>query len=261
MEAGAAPAAVSAPAPPAKVAAGGTTPVASSGVPAAAATGAAEKTDKPKIVVSKVGAEKEIPLHFVDEIDAYKPRILPPHREEYWTWAVLHKWYPKMPPNFSSWFSAARADDYDTNIATFPKRYVRFLNRSMSKKWDRAYLYLLIVWLIIVGVYSDGFLDSIIEIPIALLNIPLVLMSITQFIPIVGAIMGTVYYNDLIKFMAVKKIGDWVREPNEFSTSRITFLLYLIVILFFLSLQALVGVLVAQYIEFAYYGGTFLLYR
>jgi hypothetical protein len=149
-------------------------------------------------------------IDYVDDTTKFRPKWTRRDRVQYWSWVSENKWRPTLPPDFVSWLNQYRMNDYDLEIKYYPLGPVVFVRFCTSYYLDYAYIYLFMLWLVLLGLSTDGFLDGIVTLDPSLVALPLMLMMVTQVIAIVGGLVGVVYFNDLTKFLAIQQISKWV---------------------------------------------------
>lgn len=132
---------------------------------------------------------------------------------KYWRWLVAHHYYPRLNPNFVSWLEQSRHVDYSLEVKFYPVLSVVFLRTATHYYWDYAYLWLGVIFLVLLGLHVDQFLDDYYVIDAATVAFPLLLMVVVQTVPVAGAVVGVVYMNDLAKFLANAQIDRWVWLP------------------------------------------------
>ena len=123
---------------------------------------------------------------------------------------MAHHYRPKLKESFVSWLEQSRQVDYALEVKFYPLLPVTFIRLTTHYNWDYLYLWMLVLFLVLLGLYVDGTLNDIYVIDSTTLCIPLVLMILSQSIPVLGALIGVVYYNDLTKFLARAQIQFWV---------------------------------------------------
>ena len=171
---------------------------------------------------------------YADDEDLYKPRISREQRVLYWQHLVQNKGRKVPPASFTPWIKIFAEEAKDEELKEFPSLYIIILGRLVSNVWDYCYLFLFLVWLVLLLFRYDTKFNKMISpglvpagIPEGALHLPLLLMFLCQLIPCIGASYCIVFWNDLVKVIARKKLSNW----------------------------SFVAVLLAQYFEFNYYGG------
>jgi hypothetical protein len=147
--------------------------------------------------------------------------------DAYWRWLVAHHYHPKLKPDFVSWLEESRHVDYSLEVKFYPIIPVAFVRATTHIYWDYIYLWMCALFFILLGLQLDHVLDDVYVLDAGTIALPLVAMLLAQIVPIIGAVVAVVYFNDLAKFLSKVQITRW----------------------------AVNAVLVAQYIEYAYYGG------
>lgn len=168
---------------------------------------------------------------YADDTDFYLHRLNRDQRVEYWGHALeLNPGkIEKLPDDsFQGWTAIRRRPPADS-LTNYPGYLLSLLKIITSPLWDRIYLYFFGLWIILEIVVTDNFIPPSVGIgtgsPVLLL--PLVVMLLSQAIPICGTSFFVNYYNDLTRAYARKEFTSW----------------------------AFCAVLVAQYIEYFFYGG------
>jgi hypothetical protein len=152
-------------------------------------------------------------IDYIDDAQIYKPRIKTSDRMLYWNWVIQNNWRPSMHHDFKSWTAASRQNDFSTEVQYYPLYPTYYLIFSLSQIWDYIYLSLFILWLLLLGASTDGFVTFLSP---SFVQILLLLMMVSQIISVLGAVIGVVFYNDLAKFLARTMIGKWVIKLKRF---------------------------------------------
>lgn len=234
--------------------------------PLAAPTGSeADKKSPPKAKVKAKGGDQFLKVAvtepYADDTDLYFPKITRKDRLEYWNKMMDQRARRVPKKNFFSYFDNLAMGDPEAG--KFPFMFKIGLAIVKSKTWDYLYLGLFMLWLLLeVAVYdgiaakyapaglipsdATGSLDgsnstssigssnaaaiagaAAIGLTPTTMLVPLVFMFVVQCIPTLGIIYFVCRCNDLTRFMARGKMGNW----------------------------AFTAVLMAQAIEFWFYGG------
>lgn len=152
---------------------------------------------------------------YVDDNEAYVPRISRAVKYEYWK-ALLPNRGPRrpLPKSFVSWKSREIADVNEE--ANYARVYLYGFNFIRSGTWDQRFLNLFIIWLLLIVFFVDGWAETLAP-SVATMNagnqilvIPPFIMFITQLIPFLGMLYFISNCNDLVHFKAVKEMGTWV---------------------------------------------------
>lgn len=175
---------------------------------------------------------------YADDFTLYKPRLTVEQQCEYWLQLLKTKVRRQVPKGFVSWVKSVKKVDDDDNLDDqFPSSTTQLVKFITSVVWDRIYLGMFLLWLLVVIYIQDGWADkyplpsaggvSAKDAPAGTMLIPVIFMMLSQVVPTVGVIYCVARCNDLTKYLASKNFGDW----------------------------AFTSVLVAQYIENFYFGG------
>eukprot|EP01032_Pedospumella_encystans_P009840 gene9840-11553_t len=151
---------------------------------------------------------------YVDDNDAYVPRISRADRYEYWM-KLLPNRGPRrpLPKAFVSWKSKEIA--MVNEEANYYRIYSIMFNIVKSKSWDHRYINLFIIWILLIVFFVDGWAESMAPFLIdlntgnQLLAVPPFLMFITQLVPFLGMMYFITHCNDLVHYRAIKEIGSW----------------------------------------------------
>ena len=152
---------------------------------------------------------------YVDDNDAYQPRISRADRYEYWL-KLLPNRGPRrpLPKAFQSWKSKEIANvNEDSNYYYI---HVFLFNLIKSRSWDHRYINLFIIWILLIIFFVDGWAEQLAPFLVdlntgnQLLAIPPLLMFICQLVPFLGMIYFITHCNDLVHYRAIKEIGSWV---------------------------------------------------
>lgn len=169
-------------------------------------------------------------IKYVDDTNIYKQKIHFSERLEYWRQLLIipSKKRRKVPDDVITWVGEHRSDKFEVELKNFPRCNVIMLRVVVSPFWDYLYILLFFVWILLVTAMFLNLGQSYVRIiPINILILPLGGMFLSQLVPIIGVIYYVPCCNDLIRLMATKDFGFW----------------------------AVTAVLLAQYLEFRYYGG------
>lgn len=109
-----------------------------------------------------------------------------------------------------SWMEKSRQVDYSIEVKHYPLIPVTFLRITTHFYWDYVYLWLVIFFFILLGLDVDNFLDDYYEVDTRTMILPLLAMIVSQIVPVIGAMVGVVYMNDLAKFLSNAQIDRWV---------------------------------------------------
>ena len=164
---------------------------------------------------------------YVDDRELYVPRISSEDRNQYWQQLLQNKTHLLPPPEFDSWVN--QNSDVAKQLENFDPRLIRMVKFITSCRWDFAYIYGLMLWSLLVPAIVDGFVPESLGLTyqssVALL--PIVVSLLSQIIPSIGIVLLMHRCNDLVKLLAESLFTEW----------------------------SFAAVLLAQYIEFFYYGG------
>lgn len=152
---------------------------------------------------------------YVDDNEAFQPRISRADKYEYWRALLPNKGARRpLPKAFISWKSKEIADVNEE--ANYSRVYLYSFNFIRNGMWDQRFLNLFIVFLVLVVFFVDKWADSLAP-SVAHMNagnqiivIPPILMFLTQLIPCLGMMYFVSNGNDLVHFRAVKEMGSWV---------------------------------------------------
>jgi len=154
---------------------------------------------------------------YVDDNDAYQPRISRADRYEYWL-KLLPNRGPRrpLPKAFKSWKSKEIASvNEDANYYFI---HVFLFNLIKSRSWDHRYINLFILWMLLIIFFVDGWAEQLAPFLVdlntgnQLLAIPPLLMFICQLVPFLGMVYFITHCNDLVNYRAIKEIGSWVSK-------------------------------------------------
>ena len=191
---------------------------------------------------------------YVDDTDLYKPRISRQQRYNYY-----HKF---LELNGHRRRSKTHLDVPE--LEHYPTIFVYLFAFIRTNRWDQWYLNFFLLWLILVIVFTDGWVNQLAPIVNTyntnnnLLQIPLAIMLVTQIIPFFGSLFFVHFCNDLMHLIASKNFQQWVsfyRFQSFFDVG--IYDLYFLHFFFLVqwNLQAFASCLVSQYVEYFYYGG------
>jgi hypothetical protein len=203
---------------------------------------------------------------YVDDNELYNRRYDELSRLKYWEHIVTFPFKPKMPRGFIGWAEQSK-HEFELEIVHFNPHHVLFLNCVTSAYWDMTYICSFGLFIVLVILYYDKYLESIYELTYPSLFFPLAIMFCAQIIPSVGAVVIITKMNDLTKVCARKRFGDWVSVYFFICIADLCLdmtgcTMYLICIILFSTsnnglfiAQAFTSVIISQYIEYTYYGG------
>lgn len=147
---------------------------------------------------------------YVDDTDLYKPRISRQDRVDYFEELLtLKKTRRRSKPVLDL-----------QEIDHYPAAFVWAFAAVRSNRWDHWYLDLLLLWLLLLVAFEDGWVASYApslaasNANNALLQLPLALMLVTQVLPLFGTIFFTHFCNDLVQHVASLNFQEWVSECN-----------------------------------------------
>ena len=204
----------------------------------------ADTAAKPKVNKSDAAAKKNAALinaktiPYADDVTLFKPRLTVEQQCQYWLELLKIKARRQVPKGFVSWVKSFKAADADDNLDDqFPRSTTQLVKFVTSVVWDRIYLGMFLLWLLVVIYIQDGWADkyalpsaggvSAKDAPAGTMLIPIIFMLLSQVVPTIGVIYCVARCNDLTKYLAAKRFGHW----------------------------AFTSVLVGQYIENFYFGG------
>lgn len=206
----------------------------------------AMEADKTKKSKSSLAAQKNAAIAnaktsaYADDTNLYRPRLTAEQQCEYWLELLKTKARRTVPKGFISWIKSYKKDGEDDNIDDqFPQSTTQMVKFITSIYWDRVYLGLFLIWLLVLIYIQDGWADkyappsaggvSAKDAPSGSMLIPIIFMVLSQIVPTIGVIYCVARCNDLTKHLAAKnsQFGKW----------------------------AFTSVLVGQYIENFYFGG------
>lgn len=147
---------------------------------------------------------------YVDDGELYQQRYNDYSRLNYWEFLLDHPRPPKLPHDHLSWTAQGGNSNFAEEIHYYPTFEKRLLACTLHHYWDYAYLYLFGLWILLVTAYYDALVRTYILVPSYLLYFPLVLMLLTQAIPIISVIYLVSRCNDLMKLVASRTFGSWV---------------------------------------------------
>eukprot|EP01038_Epipyxis_sp_PR26KG_P008263 gene8263-11183_t len=165
---------------------------------------------------------------YVDDSDLYKSRITRNERYEYFIQLQTNNQNRerKPPPDHQSWMSQEIATDNE--LLNYSYSYRILIYFFTSNKWDHLYINMFILWMLMLIAIVDKWTEKYLPlITPDFMVIPPIVMIISQIIPISGTIYFVCKGNDLARSIASVNFQDWA-----FSSA-----------------------LVAQYIEYFYFGG------
>lgn len=166
-----------------------------------------------KITQADLEQMSELKEVFVDDDGIYKPRITRKQRMDYWK-QILQQYKVKKPLTTISLskeslvFHDNNHDDIEKEISQFSKRFVQFTKRMLSERWDHVYLNCFMIWLIIVSIIQSTYwkYSDYSELVIVL---PLLIMFLSQLIPILCSIVIMIFHRKLIYALASINIWKW----------------------------------------------------
>jgi hypothetical protein len=236
-------------------------------------TDIAEKKKAKTSAQTNVKTEK-----YADDQLLYKPRITDEERVDYFTYLqrLGSKNLKKVPNAFNSWVKDAIVQEND--LVNYPTLLVKLLYFVKSSIWDMIYLFLLLLWVLLLILFQDGWMRKFfsgfefkLDIPgqnfetvnatvyvisenataidwypdpIAanpLISIPLVLMIVVQVIPTFGIIYFIIRCNDLVRYCGTQNLGTWVRKL-------IKFLLNLFITLILIYLYLIINIIINRHL-------------
>jgi hypothetical protein len=150
---------------------------------------------------------------YVDDGELYQQRYNDYSRVKYWEFLLDRPRPPKLPHGHQSWSTQGGNSNFAEEIRHYPTFEKRLLAFTVHLYWDYAYLYLFGLWIILMTAYYDSLVRLYILIPTYLLYFPLLLMTITQIIPMISIIYLVSKCNDLVKLVASRTFGSWVTTP------------------------------------------------
>lgn len=154
--------------------------------------------------------------HYVDDGELYQQKYNDYSRIKYWEFLLDHPRRPKLPPGHESWSQQGGNNYFPIDILQYSTFDKYLLACTVHLYWDYAYLYLFSLFILLVTVYYDSLVREYILIPSYLLYFPLLLMVITQLIPLISIIYLVTKCNDLVKLVASRTFGSWVLTPTAF---------------------------------------------
>lgn len=169
---------------------------------------------------------------YVDDISLYKPRIPRGQRYEHWK-KINNLNLPKKQHivDKDCWMSQELGVKYSYTAFPAPVRYA--VHFCTSNYWDHFYINMLIIWLILIVFFVDGWAKHYIPILVtmnagnALVLLPPLAAFMTQLFPLFGTVLLMHNCYDCMHFYAAENFQNW----------------------------AIASCLIAQYIEYFYYGG------
>jgi hypothetical protein len=182
---------------------------------------------------------------YVDDGELYKQKYSDYSRIKYWEFLLDRHRPPRLPFGHQSWASQGGNNNFGEEIHHYPSMMVSLLASTVHHYWDYMYLYLLGAWILLMTAHYDPLIREYVLIPIELLYFPLLLMVFTQLIPTLSVIYLVTRCNDLVKLVASRTFGSWVRPVSR----------HLHHVSLSLSSQAFTAVMLAQYLEYTYYSG------
>lgn len=148
---------------------------------------------------------------YVDDGELYQQKYNDYSRVKYWEFLLDHPRPPKLPHDHISWVTHGGNSNFAEEIQHYPTFEKRLLACTLHHYWDYAYLYLFGIWILLITAYYDSLIRLYILVPRYLLYFPLILMILTQLIPTISVIYLISTCNDLIKLVASRTFGSWVR--------------------------------------------------
>eukprot|EP01031_Cornospumella_fuschlensis_P042829 gene42829-52332_t len=163
---------------------------------------------------------------YVDDIGLYEPKITRDDRLKYFDFLLAHGKQWKIKKKKGGNQETALFENEELN---YPQKIVKLFKVLCSNRWDHLYLDCLLLFLILVVFFLDGWaaligMDALQD---SILTYPLIGMIVCAGTPCMGIVYYTHYCNDLVLFLASVNFNHW----------------------------AFPACLIAQYIEFFYYGG------
>jgi hypothetical protein len=143
---------------------------------------------------------------YVDDTELFQPRISRQERYNYY-----HR--------FLELNGSRRKSKNELEVPElqhYPKVLVVLFAWIRSNRWDHWYLNLFLIWMALVIAFTDGWVTKFVPFLNAfnsnnsLLQIPLVLMLVTQVIPLFGTVFFVHFGNDLVRLIASKNFQEWV---------------------------------------------------
>eukprot|EP00601_Ochromonadales_sp_CCMP2298_P024262 CAMPEP_0173275086 /NCGR_PEP_ID=MMETSP1143-20121109/2791_1 /TAXON_ID=483371 /ORGANISM="non described non described, Strain CCMP2298" /LENGTH=251 /DNA_ID=CAMNT_0014211951 /DNA_START=89 /DNA_END=841 /DNA_ORIENTATION=+ len=174
-------------------------------------------------------AAKQNPLlnaktdRYVDDSNAYKVRISAEDKLVYWAHLLGNSGRRPLPKGIESgWKKAEEAH-------AFSKYHLFVFDFFTSLNWDQSYLNLLLLWLLVLIFFGDGWAEAVglesLQAP--LLVVPPLLMFLCQIVPLLSMLYFEHFWNDLVHSRGLLSMTSW----------------------------AFVSALTAQYVEFFHYQG------
>jgi hypothetical protein len=148
---------------------------------------------------------------YVDDGELYQQKYNDYSRIKYWEFLLDRPRPPKLPFGHQSWANQGGNGNFGEEIHHFPKWNVYLLAVTLHHYWDYMYLYLCGAWIVLMTAHFDPLVREYILIPTYLLYFPLLLMFVTQLIPTLSVIYLVSKCNDLVKLVASRTFGSWVR--------------------------------------------------
>lgn len=143
---------------------------------------------------------------YVDDLELYKPKITRQERYDYYQELLI--------------INKDRKDSTNlvvlSEIQYYPKSFVWAFAFIRSNCWDQWYLNCLLIFFILIVVFSDGWVKLFAPFLITLnannnlLMIPLALMFVTQIVPLFGTVFFVHFCNDLVRLIASQNFQQWV---------------------------------------------------
>ena len=139
-------------------------------------------------------------------------------RIEYWNELLKYKPRKKPSKTHNSWIKADEIDAQLLEERSYRNRHKRFLFLVVTAKWDYFYLFCGLIFVFIMCCIYDGYILSAHIIPpsiaaylqLEMIAIPLVLMTLCQLWVVIGTVILTNYFNDLIRCFARVDLENWV---------------------------------------------------
>ena len=153
--------------------------------------------------------------HYVDDGEIYQQKYNDYSRIKYWEFLLDRPRHPKLPPGHESWSQQGGNNYFPIDILQYSTFDKYLLACTVHCYWDYAYLYLLSLWILLITVYYDSLVREYILLPSYLLYFPLLLMVITQLIPLISILYLVTKCNDLVKLVASRTFGSWVLLPSS----------------------------------------------
>ena len=166
---------------------------------------------------AKAGTLYVAPIeHYVDDGEIYPQKYNDYSRIKYWEFLLDHPRPPRLPHDHTGWTTQSGNSNFAEEIQNYSRSDKFLLAATVHVYWDYIYLYLFGIWILLATAYFDSLVRLYILVPLYLLYFPLVLMLISQLIPMIGSIYLVTKCNDLTKLVASRTFGYWVTFFDSF---------------------------------------------